>query len=104
MTEPGRALTQESGEERVPVYTIEVTDIPEDLLRRLDERARQNGSDRSRVVRDLIARELGEEGAELSGQSFDAALAPIREGFAASGLSEEDATQLLEEGLRVVRA
>ncbi len=104
MSEPGQTLTQERDGPGVPVYTIEVTDIPEDLLQRLDERARTTGRDRSQVIRELIARELGAEEPPLASHSFDAVLAPIREGFTESGLSEEEATDLLEAGLRAVRA
>lgn len=42
-------------------HTIEVTDIDEDLLRRLNQRARHQGQDRSACIRDLLRRALDEE-------------------------------------------
>lgn len=42
-------------------HTIEVTDVDEDLLRRLDQRAHQQGQDRSAYLRDLLRRALDEE-------------------------------------------
>lgn len=89
---------------RTRVQTIEVSGIPEEILRRLDERARERGSDRETVIRDLITRELGGDGSDLARKRFDAAAAPIRAGFAESGLTEEAAEALLDEGLRAIRA
>jgi hypothetical protein len=82
--------------------TIEVT-VPDDLLRLIDERARARGSDRGQVIRDIVDREL-REGGRAPINTFDEVLAPIREGFAESGMSEEETRKLLESELRAVRA
>jgi metal-responsive CopG/Arc/MetJ family transcriptional regulator len=42
-------------------HTIEVTDIEEDLIQRLNLRAFQQGQDRSVCIRDLLRRALDEE-------------------------------------------
>lgn len=103
MTERSSTLIEESGQ-RAPMYTVEVSGISEQQLRRLDELARERGSNRSQVIRDILARELDGDPADMAIQSFDAALAPLRAGFAESGMSEEEAEALLDEGLRAVRA
>lgn len=84
--------------------TVEVSGISEQQLRRLDELARERGGDRSQVIRDIITRELGGEETDKASQSFDTALAPLRAGFAESGMSEEEAEALLDASLRAVRA
>ena len=86
-----------------PLYTVEVSGVSEEIIQRLDALARQRGSDRSQVIRDLITRELGSDVADMTGHSFDAALAPIRAGFAESGMSEAEAETLLDQELRAVR-
>ena len=83
--------------------TIEVNDIPEVWLQRLDKRARERGSDRSEIVREILARELDHEN-PIPAVGFDAVLSTIRQGFAESGDSEEELTALLEEGLRATRS
>lgn len=106
MTERHSALT-DLIEESVPgmsMHTVEVRGLSEEMLRRLDELALQRGGDRSQVIREILTRELGGDRHEMAGQSFDAALAPMRAGFAESGLSEAEAEALLDEGLRAVRA
>ncbi len=42
-------------------HTIEVADIDDDLLRRLDERAQQQGLDRTAYMRGLLRRAVEEE-------------------------------------------
>ena len=83
--------------------TLEVSDIPETWLQRLDARAREQGRDRSQIVREILARELDHEDTPDRVRGFDVALAPIRQGFAESGESEEILTALLDEGLRSAR-
>ena len=84
-------------------YTLEVRDIPETWLQRLDARAREQGSDRSQILREILAKELDHENTLDTAQRFDVVLAPIRQGFAESGESEEELTALLETGLRATR-
>jgi metal-responsive CopG/Arc/MetJ family transcriptional regulator len=87
-----------------PIQTIEVTGLPESLLRRLDARARERGSDRSGQIRELLEKGLAQEDAQLTGQSFDRSLAAIRAGFAESGMEEEETLELLTDSLHKVRA
>ena len=82
--------------------TIEVT-VPDDLLRLIDERVRARGSNRDQVIREIVYREL-REGGRAHINPFDEVLAPIREGFAESGMSEEETRKLLESETRAVRA
>lgn len=42
-------------------YTLEVTDVDEDLLLRIDQRAQQHGQDRSACILDLVQHALKEE-------------------------------------------
>ncbi len=81
--------------------TIEVT-VPDDLLRIIDERALERGSDRGQVIRDIIDGVLRNPTSSV--QTFDAILAPIRQGFAESGMSEHEALEMLQSELKAVRA
>ena len=94
---------EEAGGTASPKQTIEVHGISDALLQRLDQRARESGRDRSQVIQAILTKELGGEDTEFTARSFEAALAPIRQGFAESGLSEDEATAMLEEGLRATR-
>lgn len=84
-------------------HTIEVTDIDEDLLRRLDQRARYQAKDRSAYVRDLLRRDLAREEAKAADKTFTEILAPIHESVRQSGMSEEEVIGLLDETLADVR-
>ena len=65
--------------------TIELRDLPPELLSELDERAREKGLDRQSYVLRLIERNLCDQPASL-----DEILRPIREDFAATGMSEQE--------------
>ena len=81
---------------------IEIHGISETLLQRLDQRARESGRDRSQVIQAILMKELGSGEKGPTSGSFDSVLAPIRQGFAESGLGEDDATALMNDGLRAV--
>ncbi len=49
------------GDKTMTTYTIEVTDVPDDLLLHLDQRAQQQGRDRSACIRDLLQKAIKEE-------------------------------------------
>ena len=83
-------------------YTLEVTDVPEDLLQLLDRRAKRQAKDRSAYVRDLLRQDL-KNGAE-SEMSMADVLAPFHEAVRASGSTEEEAIDVFDEALREVRA
>lgn len=72
-------------------HTIEVTGIPEELLRRLDERVRDVGTDREQYIRDLLARDLERP------SSLRELFAPVREDFVASGMTGDELEALIEE-------
>jgi hypothetical protein len=65
--------------------TIELRDLPPELLSELDERARQRGLDRQAYVLRLIERNLLDQSA-----TFDEILAPVREDFKATGMTEQE--------------
>lgn len=73
-----------------PLHTIEVTDIPEETIRLLDERAGQLGSDRAGYIRHLLDK-------DLHSPTLSELLAPFREQVAESELSEEELDQLFAE-------
>ncbi len=77
--------------------TIVVTDIPEELVQRLDARVREHGGDRAGFIRELLQRVLDGEPAPQAEPSLDALLAPIRQGFEASGLTDDELDKLFEE-------
>jgi hypothetical protein len=77
-------------------------DLPPELEKKLRERATASGQDVAGYLYRLIERELrgGNGGGPLAtsaGKTLDQILAPIREGFQQSGLTEEELTALFEE-------
>lgn len=84
-----------NGSKEPPTHTIMVT-IPEDLLCRLDQRARESADgDRAAFVRTVLERELADT--SHPGMSFRELLAPIHDEVRLSGMSESELNQLLEE-------
>lgn len=83
-------------------YTLEVTDVPEDLLQLLDQRVRRQAKDRSAYIRDLLRRDL--KSAETAEESMAEALAPFHDAIRASGSTEEEAITIFDDALREVRA
>jgi len=73
--------------------TISISLRPDEELE-LSERARQSGREVEEYIHDLIRKDLTGTGAREttgeSSQSIDQILAPIREGFAQSGMTEEE--------------
>ncbi len=84
-------------------FTIEVRDLPETLLIRIDRRVKERGGDRNKQIRELLERGLADEESKRSGRSFDEILANIRQGFAESGMSEEEALDMFTSELKIVR-
>jgi hypothetical protein len=82
--------------------------------RRLRERAAQSGQTLEDYLQQYLEREvLGANGSRATpdagpaphpGMTFDEILAPIRQEFAASGLTEEEINELLQQSLDEVRA
>jgi hypothetical protein len=78
-----------SKEKRMPVIEIPLS---EELLQRLDERAREvGGKDRAEYIRSLIQRDV--EG----NSSLDEILHPFRQEVKASGMSDEELASLFED-------
>ncbi len=83
-------------------HTLEVTDVPEDLLQLLDQRARQHAKDRSAYIRDLLWQDLSISAA--SAESLADVLAPFHAAVQAAGVTEGEAVDVFEETLRQTRA
>lgn len=83
-------------------YTLEVTDVPEDLLQLLDQRVRGQTKDRSAYIRDLLRQDL--KSSAESEVSMAEILAPFHNAVQASGSTAEEAFGIFEEALREVRA
>lgn len=68
---------------------------------KLRERAARQGRDVADYVRELIEKDVrdanGASGAKSDRQSLDDVLAPVRENFARSGMTEDDLARLVEE-------
>ena len=75
--------------------TIEVG-VSDELLGKLDERARQIGIDRNSYVRKLIERGVGPPSAA---RTLHELLAPIHDFTGAHGISEEETEQFFSEQL-----
>jgi hypothetical protein len=86
--------------------TISILLRPEEELE-LHERARQSGKEVEEYVQELIRQDLtgavARETPRNSSPTFDEVFAPIREGFAQSGMSEKEIMTLFEEARQEVR-
>ena len=76
--------------------TIEITGLPKGTIEALKELCRSKGKSAGEYLRTLVEAEI------LSEQSFAEILAPIREGFRQSGMTEEQLDALFEEARRKV--
>ncbi len=63
-------------------------DLPEDLERKVRSRAAERGQEVADYLREVIERSV---------KTLDESLAPVRDGFARSGMSEEELDQFFEE-------
>ena len=73
--------------------TIEVP-IPDDMIPRLEQKARSAGLDREQYVRALVSREL------CGPRTFDEILGGFREEVTASGISDSELDQLFDSARR----
>jgi len=71
-------------------HTIEVTGIPEETLRLLDDRVRQHGGDRAEYLRHLLEK-------DLQSPTLSELLAPFRQQVSASGLADDELEQIFNE-------
>ncbi len=75
----------------MPTHTIEVTGIPDELLKQLDDRIRERGGDRAAYVRKLIAKDL------KTTPTLSEVLAPFRRQVEEGGITDEELDTLFEE-------
>ncbi len=71
--------------------TIEITGLPSGTINALQKKAGEIGQTTANYLRNLIEAEL------LAPQSFDEILAPMRQGFTESGMSDAELDSLFEE-------
>jgi hypothetical protein len=76
--------------EMAQTHTIQISGIPGELLRRLDERVRERGGNRSGYIRELVEREIRKP-------TLSEILAPFRQQVKESGISDEELMALFEE-------
>jgi hypothetical protein len=78
--------------------SIQLPEIPEELLRKLDERACRAGVDRATYVRQLIERDIPPPDSRMT---FGEILAPVH--AASQGTSEDELEKLVTEELNAAR-
>ena len=76
--------------------TIEITGLPEGTKEAIKELSRSKGKSADEYLRTLIEAEI------LSQQTFGEILAPIRDGFRKSGMTQEQLETLFEEARKKV--
>jgi hypothetical protein len=70
--------------------TLEVHGVPEELVRKLDDRLREVGKDRETYMIDLIER-------DLNAPTLSEILEPFRKQVAESGITDDELDQLFQE-------
>lgn len=88
-------------EVRHTTHTIEVR-IPDDLLKRLDERVRARGGDRSDYIKEVLEKELSK--APHAGMRFAELLSLASGPSPAGDMSEEALTAFAEAEVKALRA
>jgi Arc/MetJ-type ribon-helix-helix transcriptional regulator len=76
--------------------TISIS-FPESTERQLRDRAAQHGQDVSEYVRSLVEKDLGIANGSAADKTLAEILTPVWQGFAESGMTEEEVTRLFEE-------
>lgn len=71
-------------------HTLEVPGVPDEIYRKLDERLRETGQDRTDYMIALLRR-------DLQAPTLSEILAPFRSQVAASGVSDEELEQLFQD-------
>ncbi len=82
--------------------TVEVC-IPDDLRDRFDARVREHGGDQGKYLREVLERDLRAQ-APHAGMTFREIFAPSQEGFAATGMSDEELSDFVEGEVKAYRA
>jgi len=99
-----KVATSEPSQQQKPDHTIEVTGVPDDLLKLLDERVRQSGSDRTEYILKLLQRDLletspqsHEDARPHADMTFEELLSPVHQQVKESGMTGEELDDLFEE-------
>jgi predicted transcriptional regulator len=85
-------------------YTIEVTGIPEDLLKRLDKWMLELGRDRSQFIREIIEEKLQQQEKPHPGMTFAEILAPLQQDFEANGMTDEELGEFIDAEIKAHRS
>lgn len=88
----------------MPTHTIEITGVPDDLLKRLDESVQKHGGDRNGHIRELIERGLKLEQAPHAGMTFAELLAPVHEYSRRMGYTDEEIGDFADAEISAYRA
>jgi hypothetical protein len=91
-----------TGRDRVHALTIEVN-LPDDLRERFEARVREHGGDQGQYFRNLLERDLRVE-TPHPGMTFREIFAPSQEGFAATGMTDEELSDFVEAEVKAYRA
>jgi hypothetical protein len=86
----------------VSTHTIEISGISDDLLDKLDKRAKGHGRKREEFARYLLERGLDQD--QQQNQSLLEILKPIHDETERMGLSDEDIGEFVDEQIRLHRA
>jgi hypothetical protein len=86
----------------VHTFTVEVS-LPEELRERFDARVRQCGGKPEKYVREVLERDLRGE-APHPEMTFREIFAPSLGGFQATGVSDEELAEIVEEEVEQYRA
>ena len=99
-----KVATSEQSKQQKPDHTIEVTGIPDDLLKLLDERVKQAGSDRTEYILKLLQRDLlstplrsHRNARPDADMTFAELLLPVHQQVKESGITGEELDDLFEE-------
>lgn len=99
-----KVATPEPSQQQKSDNTIELTNIPDNLLKLLDERVRQTGGDRTEYILKLIQKDLLEtspgfhdDARPHADMTFEELLLPVHQQVKESGITGEELDDLFEE-------
>lgn len=99
-----KVATSEPSQQQKPDHTIEVTGIPDDLLKLLDERVSQAGIDRTEYILKLLQRDLlsappqsHRDARPDADMTLAELLLPVHQQVKENGITEEELDDLFEE-------
>ena len=83
--------------------TIEVS-LPDDLVKRVDQRVRERGTDRDRAIQELIERGLKQDAFPQAGMTVAELLSRAAGPSPADAMSDEELSQFIDGEIREYRA